>query len=117
MNHATTRAAILPEIIKLIQARFGLSEDEALHAFYTSATGASFADDDTASRRTISLGCSCRSRVTGNQDKRSCVDVGAWEWYNPNIQYQRHVKVCIVYSVSKCHLQKCRWHFFIFRPL
>ena len=47
MNHATTRAAILPEIIKLIQARVGLSEDEALHAFYTSATGASFADDDT----------------------------------------------------------------------
>ena len=47
MNHATTIAAILPEIIKLIQARFGLSEEEALHAFYTSATGASFADDDT----------------------------------------------------------------------
>ena len=47
MNHATTRAAILPEIIKLIQARFGLSEEEALHAFYTSATVASFADDDT----------------------------------------------------------------------
>ena len=47
MNHATTRAAILPEIIKLIQAQYGLSEDEALHAFYTSATGASFADDET----------------------------------------------------------------------
>ncbi len=47
MNHATTRATILPEIIKLIQAKFGLSEDEALNAFYTSATGASFADDET----------------------------------------------------------------------
>ena len=52
--------------------------------------------------------------MAGNRNKRSCVDVGAWEWYNPNIQYQRHVKVCTVYSVSKCHLQKCRWHFFYF---
>ena len=47
MNHATTRAAIMPEIIKLIQAWFGLSEDEEMHAFNTSATGDSFADDDT----------------------------------------------------------------------
>ena len=23
-------------------------------------------------------------------------------------------KACIVYSVPKCHLQKCRWHFFCF---
>lgn len=47
MNHATTRAMILPVIVGLIMERFGLDEDAALQAFYTSATGASFADDDT----------------------------------------------------------------------
>lgn len=47
MNHATTRAMILPVIIGLIMERFQLNEQDALRAFYTSATGASFADDDT----------------------------------------------------------------------
>ena len=47
MNHATTRATILPEIIKLICEKYGYSEFEALDKFYTSATGASFADDET----------------------------------------------------------------------
>ena len=47
MNHATTRATILPVIINLIMEKYQLNEDEALKAFYTSATGASFADDDT----------------------------------------------------------------------
>lgn len=47
MNHATTRAAILPEIVEMIQKKYGLSEDAALRMFYESATGASFADDET----------------------------------------------------------------------
>ena len=47
MNHSTTRATILPEIIRKIMTHDHLSEDEALNAFYSSATGASFADDET----------------------------------------------------------------------
>ena len=47
MNHSTTRATILPEIIRKIMAHDHLSEDESLRAFYSSATGASFADDET----------------------------------------------------------------------
>ena len=47
MSHATIRAAILPEIVGMIQKKFGLSEDDALRIFYESATGASFADDET----------------------------------------------------------------------
>ena len=47
MNHSTTRATILPEIIRKIMTHDNLSEDEALKAFYSSATGASFADDET----------------------------------------------------------------------
>ena len=47
MNHSITRATILPEIIRKIMAHEHLSEDEALRAFYSSATGASFADDET----------------------------------------------------------------------
>ena len=47
MNHSTTRATILPDIIRKIMAHDHLSEDKALRAFYSSATGASFADDET----------------------------------------------------------------------
>ena len=47
MNHSITRATILPEIIRKIMAHDHLSDDEALKAFYSSALGASFADDKT----------------------------------------------------------------------
>ena len=47
MDHATIRATLLPEIVRLISEKYGVSEMEALDWFYTSATGASFADDDT----------------------------------------------------------------------
>lgn len=47
MNHSTTRAAILPAIIRKIMAYDHLNEADALKAFYSSATGASFADDAT----------------------------------------------------------------------
>ena len=47
MEHSTVRAAILPEIISKIMARYQLDEDTALDRFYRSSTGESFADDDT----------------------------------------------------------------------
>ena len=47
MEHSTTRATILPEVVKLIMDKFKMNEEKALDAFYSSATGASFADDDT----------------------------------------------------------------------
>lgn len=47
MNHATTRATILPEIVRLIQKQYEIGEDDALRMFYESSTGASFADDET----------------------------------------------------------------------
>jgi hypothetical protein len=37
----------IPEIVKLICDRYKISEEEALDKFYTSATGASYADDET----------------------------------------------------------------------
>ncbi|MBO5493125.1 MAG: hypothetical protein J5974_07355 [Pyramidobacter sp.] len=45
--HATIRATLLPEIVRLISEHFGWSEDKALDEFYCSAAGASFADDET----------------------------------------------------------------------
>ena len=47
MDHTTTRAIIVPEIVKLISEKYHITEMEALDKFYTSATGASFADDET----------------------------------------------------------------------
>lgn len=47
MAHATVRATLMPEIIKLIMEKYSLSEAEALDKFYNSAAGASFADDET----------------------------------------------------------------------
>ena len=46
-GHATVRAMILPDIIHLLMKNYGWTEEEALNRFYLSATGASFADDDT----------------------------------------------------------------------
>lgn len=47
MDHATTRATIIPEIVRLISEEYNISEKEALDKFYSSATGASYADDNT----------------------------------------------------------------------
>lgn len=47
MEHSTTRATILPTIIGLMMERYRYTEEEALDRFYRSATGASFADDET----------------------------------------------------------------------
>lgn len=47
MKHGTVRAAILPDIIRMICDRFRWTEEEALDRFYLSATGANFSDDET----------------------------------------------------------------------
>ncbi len=47
MSHATIRATIIPEIVKLICENMGVDENTALDMFYTSATGANLADDET----------------------------------------------------------------------
>ena len=47
MAHATIRATLIPEIVKLIMEKYSFSETEALDKFYNSAAGASFADDET----------------------------------------------------------------------
>lgn len=47
MDHATTRATIIPEIVRLISEEYKIPEKEALDKFYTSATGASLSDDET----------------------------------------------------------------------
>lgn len=47
MDHNTTRAMLLPAVIEHIMERYGLDENRALEAFYHSATGASFGDDET----------------------------------------------------------------------
>lgn len=45
--HATVRATILPEIIKMIEKKYNSSEEDAMDRFYSSATGANFSDDET----------------------------------------------------------------------
>lgn len=45
--HATIRATLVPEIVRLISSKYGWSEEEAMDRFYDSATGASFSDDET----------------------------------------------------------------------
>ena len=47
MNHAVTRATFVPEIVRLISQAYGITELEALDRFYSSATAASFADNET----------------------------------------------------------------------
>ena len=45
--HATIRATLLPEIVRMISEKYNCSEEEAMDRFYDSATGASFSDDET----------------------------------------------------------------------
>ena len=45
--HATIRATLMPEILRLISEKYGYDEEEAMDRFYGSATGASFSDDET----------------------------------------------------------------------
>lgn len=45
--HATIRATLLPEIVRLISERYGCSAEEAMDRFYASVTGANFSDEET----------------------------------------------------------------------
>lgn len=47
MSHHLVRALIIPTIVQYIMDEYGLPEQEALDAFYTSATASSLADDST----------------------------------------------------------------------
>ena len=47
MDHSITRETLLPNIIQLIMDYYKLDENQALHSFYTSATGIAFSEDDT----------------------------------------------------------------------
>ena len=45
-EHYLIRATIIPEVVKLIAERFGVSEEEALSRFYKSATAKNLADEE-----------------------------------------------------------------------
>lgn len=45
-EHHLIRATIIPEVVKLIAERFGITEDEALARFYKSATAQNLADEE-----------------------------------------------------------------------
>lgn len=45
-EHYLVRATIIPEVVRLIAERFGVSEDEALDRFYRSATAQNLADEE-----------------------------------------------------------------------
>lgn len=47
MEHYLIRATIIPTIVGYIQERYRISENEALRAFYHSATAEALADDTT----------------------------------------------------------------------
>lgn len=46
LMHATVKALLVPEIIKVIQSKYNWSDEEAMDRFYTSAIGELFSDDD-----------------------------------------------------------------------
>ena len=45
-EHHQVRSMIIPEVVKLITERFGISESEALDLFYKSATAQNLADEE-----------------------------------------------------------------------
>ena len=47
MGHELIKATIIPDIVKMIQNEYGLSENEALARFYTSITYLNYDDDET----------------------------------------------------------------------
>ena len=46
IEHRLVRAAIIPQIVRILCRYCNIAEDEALKRFYESATGANFADDE-----------------------------------------------------------------------
>ncbi len=47
MAHATIRATLIPEVVRLISDKYQLTESEALDRFYTSETAAALSDSET----------------------------------------------------------------------
>jgi len=47
MKHYLARATIIPEIVEMIAGKYKISEEEALHKFYTSKTAEALSDDET----------------------------------------------------------------------
>lgn len=46
-DHSLARMLALPSVIEIIMERYGMDEDAALDAFYSSATAECYADDET----------------------------------------------------------------------
>lgn len=71
MKHGTVRAAILPDIIKMICDKYNWNEEESLDRFYTSATGENFSDDNTGlygQSAFYIFGLFCEEIYTQNKD-------------------------------------------------
>lgn len=47
MEHYLVRATIIPAVVEYIQKKYNMTEEDALRAFYTSATADALADDET----------------------------------------------------------------------
>ncbi|MCD7733384.1 MAG: hypothetical protein LUH56_08115 [Oscillospiraceae bacterium] len=47
MAHATIRATLIPEVVRMISEKYHISEEEAMDEFYTSGTAESLSDSDT----------------------------------------------------------------------
>ncbi|MCD8036937.1 MAG: hypothetical protein LUE88_06135 [Clostridiales bacterium] len=47
MAHATIKATLIPEIVRMIAEKYNISEEEALEQFYTSKTAEALSDTDT----------------------------------------------------------------------
>ena len=45
-EHHLVRAMLIPEVVRLISERFGISEETALERFYKSATAENLADEE-----------------------------------------------------------------------
>ena len=45
-EHHLIRATLIPEVVRLISERFGISEETALERFYRSATAENLADEE-----------------------------------------------------------------------
>ncbi len=47
MGHATIKATIIPEIVKMISQKWNVSEEKALDMFYSSKTAENLSDEET----------------------------------------------------------------------
>ncbi len=47
MAHATIKATLIPEVVRMISEKYHISEEEAMDEFYTSGTAESLSDSDT----------------------------------------------------------------------